>query len=324
MLVRRHLSTIAIAFVTAAVTAGAPALATAIDAMNADKVDDRHAVGSGASVDVRKGKLVATSGTTGRLPNDIIAKAPDADRLDGLSAAAFSRPLKRTVVVDAAGTAAENGAALRNALLNIPTGGGGPAYGNEWLVILAPGKYALGGDPLQMRDHVDIEGAGADATTIQCNCGSTVDPAVGATVRGATNADLQSLMVRNDSGADRYAAAYLQPVGTTGELTEVTLFGYGEQGYGAFVDNSATLRIDDSWITAASLETGDSTAVQSDNGSIRIHDSRLDGADSIRNLFSANHVRVANTRLTGGIEGAAVCFSSYNTGYGPVAPDCTI
>jgi len=55
----------------------------AYDAVNADKVDGKHAVSSGATVNQRKGKLVATSPTTGLLPNNIIAKAPDAAKLNG-------------------------------------------------------------------------------------------------------------------------------------------------------------------------------------------------------------------------------------------------
>ena len=91
---RKHALTIAVAAVTAAVTAGAPAIADgvahAMFAHNADKVDDKHAVGAGATIDERKGKLVATN-ATGRLPNDIIATAPNADRLDGASSNAFAR-----------------------------------------------------------------------------------------------------------------------------------------------------------------------------------------------------------------------------------------
>ncbi|MGH3011514.1 MAG: hypothetical protein ACRDMY_06710 [Gaiellaceae bacterium] len=40
----------------------------ALFAHSADKVDGKHAVASSASVANRRGKLVATSGTTGRLP----------------------------------------------------------------------------------------------------------------------------------------------------------------------------------------------------------------------------------------------------------------
>ena len=87
-MIRKHLSTILVAMVTAAVTAGAPAIAAAFDALNADKVDGKHAVGAGASVTKRKGKLVATN-KQGRLPNNIIKKAPDANKLDGKDSTAF-------------------------------------------------------------------------------------------------------------------------------------------------------------------------------------------------------------------------------------------
>lgn len=66
---------------------GAPAVGTqvqrAFDAQNAHQVDGKHAVGSGASLTQRKGKLVATA-SNGRLPNNIISKAPNAGKLDGV------------------------------------------------------------------------------------------------------------------------------------------------------------------------------------------------------------------------------------------------
>jgi len=46
---------------------GAPALAVAIDALNAHRVDGFHAVGAGASASQRAGKLVATN-SQGKLP----------------------------------------------------------------------------------------------------------------------------------------------------------------------------------------------------------------------------------------------------------------
>jgi hypothetical protein len=55
----------------------------AYDAVNADKVDGKHAVSSGASITQRRGKLVATNPTTGLLPSNIIRKAPDSSKLNG-------------------------------------------------------------------------------------------------------------------------------------------------------------------------------------------------------------------------------------------------
>ena len=93
--IRVHASTV-IAVVLAAVLV-APPIARAVggyDADNADKVDGRHAVAASTSSGARAGKLVATN-ATGRLPNDIIAMAPNSDRLDGRNSSAYE--LSRTV-----------------------------------------------------------------------------------------------------------------------------------------------------------------------------------------------------------------------------------
>lgn len=81
MKVRKHLPTVLIAMVVAAITAGAPAIADgvrhALFAHNADKVDGKHAVGSTATLNQAAGKLVATdrSGSNkGRLSPKFLAK----------------------------------------------------------------------------------------------------------------------------------------------------------------------------------------------------------------------------------------------------------
>lgn len=84
---------IATAVVVSALTVSAPAMArSAYDAFNAHKVDGKHAVSASATVTNRAGKLVATS-VQGKLPNNIITKAPDADKLDGLDGTAYARTL---------------------------------------------------------------------------------------------------------------------------------------------------------------------------------------------------------------------------------------
>lgn len=92
--VRAHLSTVLVAMITAMVTAGAPAIGAAVKralfADNAGKVDGLSAVESNASVAKRKGKLVATNSATGRLPNNIIAKALDSELLDGQDSTGFA------------------------------------------------------------------------------------------------------------------------------------------------------------------------------------------------------------------------------------------
>jgi hypothetical protein len=91
--IRKHASSIAVSAATAVITAGvvtgAPAVAAGIFAKDSHKVDGFHAVGADAKVGKRAGKLVATN-QDGRLPNGIIAKAPDSDLLDGLDSTSFS------------------------------------------------------------------------------------------------------------------------------------------------------------------------------------------------------------------------------------------
>ena len=91
--IRSNAKLFAVAAVCLTVGVATPAVAGSIVpfARNADKVDGRHAVGVGATVHQRAGKLVATSGSTGRLPSNIIAKAPNSETLDGLDSSAFLR-----------------------------------------------------------------------------------------------------------------------------------------------------------------------------------------------------------------------------------------
>lgn len=91
--IRKYAGTIAVAMATAAVTASAPAIAHgvkhALFAHNAAAVDGKSAVGAEATTRQRMGKLVATDPVTGRLPNNLIKKAPNADKLDGLDSTKF-------------------------------------------------------------------------------------------------------------------------------------------------------------------------------------------------------------------------------------------
>ncbi len=82
----RDLRTAAVAVVVSGMVMATPSVASMVT--NADKVDGKHAVSAGASVSQRAGKLVATS-KQGYLPDNILKKARDADRLDGLDSSAL-------------------------------------------------------------------------------------------------------------------------------------------------------------------------------------------------------------------------------------------
>lgn len=89
----------------------------AYDANNAHKVDGKHAVSSGASVNNRKGKLVATDPDTGRLPNNIIGEAKDSKKLGGYTHKQMSSMplLVQGAGVSGSATAASTGVVLSDA-----------------------------------------------------------------------------------------------------------------------------------------------------------------------------------------------------------------
>jgi hypothetical protein len=91
-LMRRQGQTVLVATITALVVSGAPAVGSAMVefARNAGKVDGFDAVKAGARPAARKGVLVATSPKSGRLPNNIIATAPNASKLDGKDSTRFA------------------------------------------------------------------------------------------------------------------------------------------------------------------------------------------------------------------------------------------
>jgi hypothetical protein len=82
----RDLRTAVIAVAVTLLLAATPSVAAKIK--NADKVDGKHAVAAKASPSKRAGKMVATD-RSGHLPADLIPKALDADRLDGLDSTGF-------------------------------------------------------------------------------------------------------------------------------------------------------------------------------------------------------------------------------------------
>jgi hypothetical protein len=72
------------------------------------------------------------------------------------------------VVSPVPGDPAASGQALRKTLNNLNPS---PSASFRWLVKIEPGTYDLGGNPLSMRQFVDIEGGGIAATTLRGNVG---------------------------------------------------------------------------------------------------------------------------------------------------------
>lgn len=160
--------------VTAALTAGAPAMAGAVVgfARNAGKVDGKSAVGAGASIAGRKGKLVATSARSGRLPDNIIAKAPNADKIDGKDSSSFA--LKAKLVTPGSVNQLTNPVNWGK-LLDVPPelADGADAYG--------PAAYAhvKGDGTLLPGDASNVEAAGvSNGTAAGTYCFDLAEPPV--------------------------------------------------------------------------------------------------------------------------------------------------
>lgn len=147
---RKHLSTVVVAFVAGTIGASVPAVAHgvkhALFAHNAGKVDGKSAVSSSTPLAQRGDKLVATDPATGLLPNDIIALAPDADLLDGLNSSAFATSdhnhdasYYTKTQVDAAVSAAGNDAWA----YVISNGGLHASSGNVTVTKPAMGEYCV-------------------------------------------------------------------------------------------------------------------------------------------------------------------------------------
>jgi hypothetical protein len=163
--IRENAKLVIIAVFCLVVGLSAPAVsATVQHALYADKagkVDGRDAVGAGASTAQRSGKLVATSATTGRLPNNIIAKALDAAKLGGFTGAQL-----RTVTVPTGGMYVSAPAALDSTGITMPHQAGPPFP-------------IIGGDLVVPDDHVTAHQIRADVivyTNTATTCMVTLIP----------------------------------------------------------------------------------------------------------------------------------------------------
>jgi len=193
----RDLRTAVVAVIVASVVMAAPSVAASI--VNADTVDHKDAVGAGASKAARAGKLVATNGQ-GLLPNNIIAKAPNADKVDGLDSTSFvaakAKPGKLEVGLygawgGGAGGYVEDTQRFRSGLLAsipesnttfIPVGGAFttncPAYGQVvprgWLCVYEQGHGQTSGfniyDPVAAAYGTAKIGFGIYATCDAADC----------------------------------------------------------------------------------------------------------------------------------------------------------
>ena len=178
----RDVRVVAISVITSALVVGVPATAAVI-ATNSDKVDGKHAVGAKADAATRAGKLVATN-KFGQFPNDVIAKALDADLLDGLDSTAFLGATETA-------TDAEMLDGLDSSAF---LGAGGTAVDSERLDgldstdFLGAGGKATDSDLLDGKNSTEFLGAGGTAVNAERLDGMNSTDFLGITGK-ATDAD---------------------------------------------------------------------------------------------------------------------------------------
>lgn len=114
-----------------------------------------------------------------------------------LSNAESSPGYVRTIIVSPADTPTDSGQALISAVNSIPD----PNEGRVFLVKIEPGVYDLGTDSFKMREYVDIEGSGQNATIITSTAFDNWDTG---TIVAVNNAELRNLTVEN-RGDNLYA-----------------------------------------------------------------------------------------------------------------------
>jgi hypothetical protein len=109
-----------------------------------------------------------------------------------------------------------NGTALLNNLAGITADANNP-----YLIKLGPGIYDIGINSLQMKAYVDVEGSGENTTIITGH----IDSDTSGVVRGASNAEIRFLTVRNTGGGTHAMAIY--NLSASPKMTNVTAFASG-------------------------------------------------------------------------------------------------
>jgi hypothetical protein len=236
------------------------------------------------------------------------SKVADSNLLDGKSATDFAAACKRTVVVSPTGTDTENGQALLNALNGITDASATKKY----LIYIEPGTYDLSSGTLQMKQHVDIQGAGELNTIITSVASSECTTG---TLAGATNAELRFLTVRNTSTGLCSTAIY--NFNASPRLTHVKAEGIGatNANRGVIIRNFSNPTLTD--VTAkASGPAENIGALILTASNPTISQSKLIGSTSSMDIASST-VKVALTQLEGPVGKAGEnptlqCFNNYD------------
>jgi hypothetical protein len=222
---------------------------------------------------------------------------------------------EQRTVVSPEGTDTENGTALLRTLAAIVDA----SQHKKYLLYVEAGTYDLSGRTLQMKQHVDIEGAG-ELTTLITSSATSFD-FTKATVLGADNAELRFLSVRNGGVALPDGNSHVAVLNLAGSprLTHVTALATGNDTVNIGVLNasgSPTLTN----VTATASGDATNIGVRNFASSPTIKQSTLSGSDN--SLFhETGSAKVALSQLVGRVTregGTLQCFNNYDENLGAV------
>jgi hypothetical protein len=194
----------------------------------------------------------------------------------------------RTVLVSPKGSPAESGAALLNAMAGIT----GASETNPYLLLIEPGIYDVGTGSVQMKEYVDMEGAGQNVTTISGN----VDSLSSGVLRGANHAEVRNLAVKNTGGAFA-VAIYNQS--SSPAMTRITATASGGSGsYGVYNYNSSSPTM--TQVTATASGGAISVGISNDSSSPTMTQVKATGSGALTNygVYNYNSSSPTMTQVT--------------------------
>lgn len=195
---------------------------------------------------------------------------------DGSVQSTAAHHYTQVIVIPSEGTDTENGTDLLNAVASIT----GASTSNRFLIQLEPGIYDLQSDDLDMKQYVDLRGAGPDATTVTSDGGRTLTLADDSEVRDV------ALVQDSNTSSVAYATSSVE-----GSLYNVSMTNLATSG-----TNDALLVVGATVSCFKVTISVEGTNVSGRNAGIVLDDGILTCANSVieaRNAYTAVGIRVA-------------------------------
>jgi hypothetical protein len=211
-------------------------------------------------------------------------------------------------------TPQSNGTALLDNLLAI-TGG----VDNRYMIKLGPGIYDIGTRSLQMKQYVDMEGSGENMTVITGH----IDSFSSGVVKGANNAEIRFLTVRNTGGGSSAIAIY--NYSASPRITHVTASASGgTTNYGVFnaTSSSPTMTNVTASASGGDYSRGVFNATASTPTMTNVTASASGGTNNT-GVFNATSSSPTMTNVTASASGGTDSAGVYNSNSSPTMTNVT-